>query len=117
MSSNIYVKRICEFCGNQFEGRTTYTRFCSRSCNGKFSKNAIRDKKIELSNMESIQRANLPFEVLNAKPFLSVDEVSTLIGVSTRTIYRLIKNEEILVKKVGRRTIITKDEIKRFFTN
>jgi excisionase family DNA binding protein len=67
--------------------------------------------------MESIQRANLPFEVLNAKPFLSVDEVSTLIGVSTRTIYRLIKNEEILVKKVGRRTIITKDEIKRFFRN
>jgi excisionase family DNA binding protein len=67
--------------------------------------------------MESIQRANLPFEVLNAKPFLSVDEVSTLIGVSTRTIYRLIKNEVILVKKVGRRTIITKDEIKRFFTN
>ena len=67
--------------------------------------------------MESIQRANLPFEVLNAKPFLSVDEVSTLIGVSNRTIYRLIKNEEILVKKVERRTIITKDEIKRFLTN
>ncbi len=67
--------------------------------------------------MESIQRANLPFEVLNAKPFLNVDEVSTLIGVSTRTIYRLIKNEEILVKKVGRRTIITKDEIKRYFAH
>jgi excisionase family DNA binding protein len=117
MSSKIYVTRICEFCGSQFEGRTTYTRFCSKSCNGKFSKDAIRKKKIELSKMETLQRVNLPYEVLNAKPFLSVIDVSKLLGVSARTIFRQIKNGELMMKKVGRRTIISKDEIKRYFTN
>jgi excisionase family DNA binding protein len=117
MSSKIFVTRICEFCGKQFEARTTFTRFCSSSCNGKSSKDALRKKKIELSNNETLQRANLPFEVLNAKPFLSVNDVSKLLGVSTRTIYRLIKRGELLVKKVGRRTIVSKDEIKRYFTN
>ena len=117
MSSNIYVTRVCEFCKNQFQARTTFTRFCSASCNGKFNKDVIRRKKIELSNMETLQRTNLPFEVLNSKPFLSVVELSNLLGVSTRTIFRLIKSGALLVKKVGRRTIITKDELKRYLTN
>lgn len=67
--------------------------------------------------METLQRTNLPFEVLNAKPFLSVLELSNLLGVSTRTIFRLIKNGALIVNKVGRRTIITKDELKRYLTN
>ena len=67
--------------------------------------------------METLQRTNLPFEVLNAKPFLSVLELSNLLGVSTRTVFRLIKSGALIVKKVGRRTIITKDELKRYLTN
>lgn len=67
--------------------------------------------------METLQRTNLPFEVLNAKPFLSVVELSNLLGVSTRTVFRLIKSGALIVKKVGRRTIITKDELKRYLTN
>ena len=32
MSSNIFVQRICEECGNEFTARTTVTRFCGDRC-------------------------------------------------------------------------------------
>ena len=117
MSSNIIVIRVCEYCGNQFEAKTTFTRFCSRSCNGKNLKDIARQRNIDASNLETNKAISIPYEILNSKPFLNVTEVSKLIGVSSRTIFRLIKIGKLSIKKVGRRTLITKEEIKRYFSN
>ena len=117
MSSSIIVQRVCEYCSNIFQAKTTHTRYCSRQCNCRHYKVLAREKKIQTSNNEVSKVLSLPFEILNAKPFLSVPEVSKLLGVSSRTIYRLIKTKEIVIKKIGRRTIIARDEIKRYFSN
>ena len=57
MSSNIEIKRVCEYCGNEFTARTTKTKYCSHKCNSRDYKKKIKEKKIQVSNKEtSIKR-------------------------------------------------------------
>ncbi|WP_160068407.1 hypothetical protein [Sphingobacterium bovisgrunnientis] len=56
MSSNIKTSRICDYCGNAFLARTTVTRFCGKSCNSRFYKKQIRDKKLLKSLEESREK-------------------------------------------------------------
>lgn len=34
MSSNIFVNRVCQWCGKEFVARTTTTNYCSHRCSG-----------------------------------------------------------------------------------
>lgn len=111
MSTNIRVQRICEYCGNEFTARTTVTRFCCKQCNSRANKARIRSLKIEVSNQSTKQVKNKSVEELKAKPFLSITETSRLIGISRRTIYRMIERGEIQRGKAGRRTIIRRADI------
>lgn len=115
MSSNIKVTRICEYCDKEFTARTTITRFCSHACNGKAYKETIRKSKIELSNAKTRKVILQPFEVLKVKPFLSITESCELLGISRRTMYRLLERGEIKAAKIGKRTIIKRTEIDRLF--
>ena len=45
MSSNIAVKRRCEFCGTEFTAKKTVTRFCGLQCNCKFAEYGIKRHK------------------------------------------------------------------------
>lgn len=53
---------------------------------------------------------------LKSKEFLSIQEVCILLGISRRTIYRLIDKSELNVGKIGRRTLIKRSEIDKIFT-
>jgi excisionase family DNA binding protein len=53
---------------------------------------------------------------LNAKPFLSVTEACQLVGISRRTIYRMIARNELTVGKFGKRTIIQRSAIESIFS-
>jgi hypothetical protein len=46
MSSNILIKRVCQYCGNEFSAKTTVTRYCSHVCNNKAYKLRLRNKKM-----------------------------------------------------------------------
>src|SRR5690554_4887431 len=80
MSSNIHVQRICQHCGTEFTARTTTTAYCSHRCNSAAYKQKIRSVKVQKSNAETRQIKTKPIEVLKAKEFLTVTEVSKLIG-------------------------------------
>jgi excisionase family DNA binding protein len=115
MSSNIKIQRICQHCGIEFTARTTVTQYCGDNCAKRAYKVRLRGTKIEASNNETLSLKAKPIEDLKAKLFLSVMETCILIGVSRRTIYRMIDRGEIKTGKAGRRTLIKRNEIDNLF--
>jgi len=115
MSSNIKTQRICQYCGKEFIAKTTVTKYCSHACNSRAYKANVKNLKIQLSNTETQQIKVKPIEELNAKPFLSISESCQLLGVSRRTIYRMIERKNLTVVKIGSRSIIKRSDIDRIF--
>ena len=111
MSSNIKVQRICQFCGNEFTARTTTTLYCSKKCNADAYKAKLRGDKIVQSNKETQRIKNQPIEELKAKAFLSIADTCKLIGISRRTVYRIIERGELITGKAGKRTIIRRSDL------
>ena len=115
MSSNIEVQKVCEYCGKEFTARTTKTRFCSHICNSRAYKANIKSLKVELSKQETRRIISKPIVELNTKPFLSIAETCKLLGISRRTIYRMLERGELYAGKAGRRTIIKRSELEKLF--
>lgn len=106
MSTSIRVKRICQHCNKEFTALTTVTKYCSDKCSKAAYKVRKRAEKIEQSNAETKKKKNQLISEIREKDFLSVNEVCLLIGVSRRTVYRLIERGELSVIKIGSRTVI-----------
>lgn len=115
MSSNIRVTRICHFCKKEFEARTTVTKTCSDTCAKRLYKQNQKAVKVEVSNYETERIRMRPLRELQEKDFLSIIEVCNLLGISKRTIYRMISRNEIKVGKAGNRTLIKRTEIEKLF--
>lgn len=115
MSSNINIKRICKFCNKEFTARTTVTQCCSDHCSKRYYKLKKKGEKIEKSNQETLEILSQPLELIKKKEFLSVMEAAKLLGVSQRTLYRLMEKGELKFAKIGKRTIIKRTELDNFF--
>lgn len=116
MSSNIEVTRICQYCGNEFTARTTVTRFCSMKCNSANNKQKTRNRKIEESNKEIQRIKDKPMEELKSKDFLSVTEVSKLIGCSRQNVYKLINAGKLIATNIlEKKTIIKRSDLDKLF--
>ena len=112
MSSNIKVNRICIFCSNGFIAKTTATKYCSKKCNSADYKAKVKSKKIEVSNTQTKQINNKLIQDIQAKEFLSVKEVSILLGCSIRTAYRLINKGTLKAVNLSvRMTRVNKSEV------
>jgi excisionase family DNA binding protein len=115
MSSNIRVQKICQHCGNEFTAKTTVTQFCGDLCAKRAYKARKRAGKIEESNQETLRIISKPIEELKMKPYLSVQEACVLLGISRRTMYRMIKKGVFKVGKIGSRTLIERAGIDNLF--
>ena len=111
MSSSIKVKRICKHCCREFTARTTVTKYCSHKCSQRAYKARKRNEKIELSDTETKQIIQQPIEYLKAKEFLSINEVCQLLGISKRTVYRLIEQGNLNKIKIGSRSLIKRSAL------
>jgi len=117
MSSNIKVTRICQFCGREFEAKTTVTKFCSHVCSRRAYKAALRDEKIEKSNKEVLATRSAAHEHLKTKEFLTVREAATILNSSRQTIYTLINSGRIKASNIKlKKTLIKRSEIDQLFT-
>lgn len=103
MTSYIQLKRICEFCSNEFSSKTTVTRFCSNTCRSRAGKMKIRSAKIKVSNEETLRVKILQLEELKKKEFLTVKDVASLLSCSVRTVYYYIDNNTIDAVNIGKR--------------
>lgn len=115
MSSNIRVNKICKHCGKEFEARKTTSKTCSDHCAKMFYKSRQRASKIEAAKAETNKIKNKPIEDLKTKEFLSITDACLVLGISRRTIYRMIERKEIKTGKAGRRTLIKRDELDKLF--
>lgn len=116
MSSNIKVKRICQYCGEEFTAKTTTTRYCSHRCNSADYKKRVRAKKIERSNTETRKTITKPIEELKAKEFLTVTEVSILINCSRQNVYKLINSGKLKASNIlEKKTIIKRSDLDKLF--
>ena len=114
MSSNIKIQRICQHCNNEFTARTTVTKYCSHKCASRAYKDRTRKKKVEKSNIETKKVIARPVEIVNAKEFLTVKDVSILLSCSIRTAYRLIDNGTINAVNLGTRlTRVKRSELNK----
>ena len=116
MSSNIRLNRICLFCENPFEARTTVTKYCSHRCASRAYKARHRGKDIKKSIAETEQTLSLPIVKIQTKDFLSVDESAKLLGLSRWTLTRAIKEKRLKAVRFGKRIVIKRTEIDRLFS-
>lgn len=116
MSSNIKVSRICQFCGTEFEAKTTVTKFCTHLCAQRSYKAALRNQKIEASDKEVLAIKQIDHEHLKTKEFLTVREAATILNSSRQTIYTLINSGRIKASNIKlKKTLIMRAEIDKLF--
>lgn len=118
MSSNILIKRICEYCNQEFDAQTTKTRYCSHVCNRKDYKLKLKERKILESNEGKLLMMSKIKEPVKDLDFLTVKEASLLLKISIKTLYRLIEQEVInAINFTGRNTLIRRKDIDAYFDN
>lgn len=122
MSSNIFIPKKCQHCGDLFTARTTVTKYCGEKCAKRAYKARKRKEKINSSLEETQKQEPTPKTEtsslnsnLSQKEFLSITEASKLIGVSRWTIQRMIKRKELKAVRFGRKQIIAREHIKNLF--
>lgn len=113
MSSNIRITKICQFCNNEFTAKTIKTKFCSLSCNSKNYKKCSREKK-KVSSQLTECADSAEMERLKKLEFLSIDQASTVMGISQRTLYRVLSSNELRTSKIGTKTFIGRSDIDKF---
>jgi len=122
MSSKIEIKRVCEHCGQVFTARTTITRYCSHKCNSKAYKLQQKKDKIQQFNLvtkNTILKAEMDLSlssVASLKETVSIKELAIVLGVSQRTLFRLIKDDKFPKIKLGRRLVFRKESVIDFIT-
>lgn len=116
MSSNIKVQRICQHCDTEFTARTTVTKYCSHRCGSAANKTMKRAEKVKESNIETKQIKTKPIEELKAKEFLSVSDVSKLIGCSRQNVYKLINTGKLKATNIlEKKTIVRRCDLDKLF--
>ena len=116
MGSNIRVQRICQHCGVQFAAQTTTTKYCSTPCNTAAYKIRQKAIKVEQSNKNAQFIISQPLEELKAREFLSVTQVSRLIGCSRQNVYNLINSGKLRATNILlKKTIIKRSDLDELF--
>ncbi len=123
MSSNLELKRICQHCGKHFIAKKTNTKFCSLECGQRNYKIRERINKITASNAEirknitSEEKLLLATTPIVEKHFINIKMLAFTIGVSERTLFRLIKNTDFPRLKIGRRLLFHKESVITYISN
>lgn len=117
MSSNISIKKFCEFCGGAFTAKTLFTRYCSKKCNSRHYKQLAKEDKATILGAQLTEATTSSAKHLAAfnQDYLLLEEAAELMRVSRSTLYRLIEKKKLKIKKVMTRTVIRKKDIKFFF--
>ena len=86
------------------------------TCSNKVYKKKIKEGKIANSNLQTIQIKNQPLTELKFKEFLTVKQLSLLLGFLIRTVYRLINDKKISSYNFSeRKTLIRRSDIDALF--
>jgi len=122
MSSNMELRRVCHHCGIHFIAKKTGTKFCSLKCGQKNYKLRERINKINASKASSKPELSQPYKPIE-KPyapeieFINIKMLALVIGVSERTLFRLIKDNDLPRLKIGRRLLFHRKTVIDYISN
>jgi hypothetical protein len=111
------IKKICEFCGCEFEAYTQVARYCSHDCNRKAYREIKRKEVIFLTaSMASQTKRERAKSDLSEREYISISDAAAIMGVSRWTIYRNVVKGCIPAKRLSQRTtLIRKKDIEALF--
>lgn len=112
-TTTIRIKKVCEWCGKEFEAQRCSTRFCSKACTDHAYKEQKRQERKRATEaavvMAQHQKKTLP---LKEQEFLSVAEASHLLHVTRDVVYKLIYRGTLKAYRLSSRlTIIRRTDI------
>lgn len=114
MSSKfVEIRKVCEWCDNEFVALKKSTRYCSHSCNSRaYKANVRRETKVKIEKKTNEIIKNKPIEDFKDREFLKCTQVAKLLGVSKQTVYNLIYSKKLkAVRLTSRITIIRRKDI------
>lgn len=100
-TQRLYLK-VCEQCGCQFESHFAVTRYCSARCANLSKKHKLRDERLQNLGDEVRERERL---ALLDKNFLTIADAARLLQMSRNTLYKIIKENDIPLKRFSLRTV------------
>lgn len=111
------IRKICEYCGCEFEAYTQIARYCSYACNSKAYKENKRKEVISLtSSIASKNKRERTKTDLSERDYLSISEAASLLGWCKQTVYNYCHKGIIPAKRLSRRTtLIRKKDIEALF--
>ena len=78
---------------------------------------STKNRKDVAAKQSPIKLAGKPVIPLSERPTLTVDEFCKMIGIGRSTFYKAVGAGDLKVRKYGKRTLITQEEMKRFVAN
>lgn len=79
-ASKIRIKKICEYCGQEFYALKTSTRFCSKLCNDRAYKMRQRVNTVKKAESENVTVSQeRTFSVINQKEYLSIKFLARVV--------------------------------------
>lgn len=102
--SNIRIKKICEWCGQEFVAQKVTTKYCSHRCANLAYKQAIRAKRIQQEEQRiQIVKTEKPLMDIKDKEYLSIAQAATLLGLSLQAVYKMIYTGHLAAYKLSSR--------------
>lgn len=111
------IRKICEYCGCEFEAYTQIARYCSHACNSKAYKENKRKEVVSLtSSIASKTKRERAKTDLSERDYLSISEAASLLGWCKQTVYNYCHKGIIPAKRLSQRTtLIRKKDIEALF--
>jgi predicted DNA-binding transcriptional regulator AlpA len=130
MSSNIRLKKVCQHCHRPFIAKTTVTKFCGEECAKRNYKKREREKKITEAILKtntklvnSNSETEIPIVISSSgsdrfqRELLNIGDLSMLLGITERTLFRAMKKSSFPRVKIGRRLLFNKQQVLDFLTS
>ena len=120
MSTNIRIKRNCEYCKKEFTAKTIRTRYCSHQCNSRAYKKIKTAEKIKQA--KRVYKVKLPVQPINkevpwdytqiqSKELLTINEACVLLSITQVTIRRWLRDGKITSGRIGKKHLIQREHL------
>ena len=118
-ASKVKIKKVCEWCGQEFIAWKVSTRFCSKQCNSHAYKDAIRKRVLLQTEQDTMEKADkISASKIGNKDYMSIAEAASLLGVTRMTVYNLIYSNALRAAKItSRLTFVRRCDIDAMLTN
>ncbi len=114
-TSSIRIKKICDWCGKEFEAQKCSTRYCSKRCaEHAYKERKRQQRKKDTENMVRITNHEKMSDEIKSYDYLSVIEASKLLNLTRDGVYKLIYRGELKAYRISSHyTIIRRSDIEK----